>query len=100
MVPRLCLALLILTASGNASSASNESARPAPLGVQTCDTQCQSDKTDCELACDQVVSCVEECKRVAVACVEQCRIAPPPEKVPPAKKAPAPVKAPKGKKTH
>ena len=72
-----------------------------PLGVQTCDTQCQSDETDCDLACDQVVACVEECKKTSEACVKKCREAPPPEpkpvgsssssaKPPPGKKGAAP----------
>src|ERR1700761_8834628 len=49
-----------------------------PLGVQSCDTQCQSTETDCDLACDQVVACVEECKKTSASCVEKCRSAPAP----------------------
>jgi len=54
----------------------------ARLGVQSCDTQCQSDETDCDLACDQVVACVQECKKASEACVKKCREAPPPEPKP------------------
>ena len=75
-----------------------------PLGVQACDTRCQSAETDCDLACDQVAECVEQCRKVSDACVQKCHDAPPPESKPeaptkpsePTKKAPAknPPKAP------
>jgi hypothetical protein len=52
--------------------------RALPFSVQSCDTQCQSNETDCDLACDQVVACVEECKKTSAVCVQQCRDAPPP----------------------
>ena len=79
-----------------------------PLGVQTCDTQCQTTETDCDLACDQVVACVEECKKASAICADKCRDAPPPVKPdssakpssPGAKKAPpgkGPAKAPPAK---
>ena len=79
-----------------------------PLGVQTCDTQCQSVETDCDLACDQVASCVDECKKASEVCVQKCHDAPPdapatkpdaPAKPtgPAAKKAPAKKAAAKGK---
>lgn len=68
-----------------------------PLGVQSCDTQCQSDETDCDLACDQVVPCVEECKKASEACVKKCREAPPPE-AKPAGSGSAKPSAPPGKK--
>jgi len=56
----------------------SEGARP--LGVQECDTRCQTAETDCDLACDQVVACVEECKKASEACTLKCREAPPPSK--------------------
>lgn len=48
-----------------------------PLGVQSCDTECQSRETDCDLACDQVIACVEECKKASATCTQQCRENPP-----------------------
>ena|SRR5882724_1411348 len=50
------------------------------LGVQACDTQCQSTETDCDLACDQVVACVEDCKKASEVCVQRCHDAPPTSK--------------------
>ena len=52
------------------------------LGVQECDTRCQTKETDCDLACDQVVACVEECKKASEACAQKCRDAPPPSPQP------------------
>lgn len=49
-----------------------------PLGVQECDTRCQTHETDCDLACDQVAACVEECKKASEICAQKCREAPPP----------------------
>jgi hypothetical protein len=105
---RLCLAWLLCAAPSSAFAPvtpQSDDVRPIGLGVQTCDTQCQSDKTDCELACDQVVSCVTACQKVAVACVDRCRSAPPPpaeKEAPPKKTPPAPAKGarppPKAKK--
>ena len=63
------------------------------LGVQECDTRCQTAETDCDLACDQVVACVEECKKVSEACTQKCREAPPPSKPEPSSKAPSPPSA-------
>jgi len=65
-----------------------------PLGVQSCDTECQSAETDCDLACDQVVACVEQCKKTSAACTEQCRTAPPPSKPVASAKAAVGKKAP------
>ncbi len=55
---------------------SSDGARP--LGVQECDTRCQTKETDCDLACDQVAACVDECKKASEVCAQKCRDAPPP----------------------
>ena len=54
----------------------------SPLGVQECDTRCQTKETDCDLACDQVATCVDECKNASAACAQRCREAPPPSPLP------------------
>jgi hypothetical protein len=75
------------------------SAHAQLLGVQECDTRCQSVETDCDLACDQVVACVEECKKASEACVLKCREAPTPTKPDASTKPPsAPGKKPKAAK--
>lgn len=56
-----------------------------PLGVQACDTLCQTKETDCDLACDQVAACVDECKKTSEACSIKCREAPPPAPSSPSK---------------
>jgi hypothetical protein len=79
-----------------------EGPRAIPLGVQACDTRCQTTETDCDLACDQVAPCVEECKKTSEICAQKCRDAPPPSKpdssakpaVPASKKVPAKGTAP------
>lgn len=68
-----------------------------PLGVQACDTECQTKETDCDLACDQVASCVDECRKVSEACTVKCREPKPPAPTKPdgsAKPAAPPEKAP------
>jgi hypothetical protein len=72
----LCGFTLLLAPSLFGQAEGSESA--LRLGVQTCDTQCQSTETDCDLACDQVVACVEECKKASEVCVQKCHDAPPP----------------------
>jgi hypothetical protein len=72
----LCGFTLLLAPSLFGQAAGPEAA--SRLGVQSCDTQCQSTETDCDLACDQVVACVEECKKASAVCVQKCRDAPPP----------------------
>jgi hypothetical protein len=72
------------------------------LGVQSCDTQCQTNETDCDLACDQVVACVEECKKTSELCAQKCRDAPPPTPKPEGSakpSAPADKRAPPAKGT-
>ena len=89
----LCGGLWLVAAPlfGQASTSEHE----RRLGVQECDTRCQTAETDCDLACDQVVACVEECKKVSEACTQKCREAPPPSKPEPSSKAPgAPSAAP------
>jgi hypothetical protein len=76
----LCGFTLLLAPSLFGQAAGPESA--ARLGVQSCDAQCQSSETDCDLACDQVVACVEECKKASEVCVQQCHDAPPPTSKP------------------
>src|ERR1700712_707906 len=98
----LCGFTLLLAPSLFGQAAGAESA--LRLGVQACDTQCQTHETDCDLACDQVVACVEECKKASEVCVQKCRDAPPkpdargkpPAATPtaPDKKAPTVKKAP------
>ena len=68
--------------------------RAMPLGVQSCDTDCQTTETDCDLACDQVVACVEECKKASAICAQKCRENPPTNPDGPAKPPSAPVKKP------
>jgi hypothetical protein len=70
--------------------------RATPLGVQSCDTQCQTTETDCDLACDQVAPCVEECKKTSEACAQKCHDAPPPPAKPEGSAKPT---TPAGKKT-
>ena len=41
-------------------------------GVQLCNTQCQSRMTDCILACDQSVPCVQRCSTQVLACTRSC----------------------------
>lgn len=62
-----------------------------PLGVQECDTRCQTTETDCDLACDQVAPCVEECKKASDVCAQKCRDAPPPSPKPIASGSAKPV---------
>jgi len=78
-------------------ASSIEPSEAVPLGVQSCDTQCQTDETDCDLACDQVVACVEECKKASEACVKKCRDAPPAEPKPVGSSSAKPI-APPAKK--
>ncbi len=68
--------------------------RALPLGVQSCDTDCQTTETDCDLACDQVVACVEECKKASAICAQKCRENPPTNPDGPAKPPSAPEKKP------
>ena len=65
-----------------------------PLGVQSCDTDCQTHETDCDLACDQVIACVEECKKASAICAQQCRENPPTNPDGPAKPPSTPEKKP------
>lgn len=113
----LCGGMLLLAPTLLGRGASQPVA--VPLGVQSCDTECQSHETDCDLACDQVIACVEECKKASAICTQKCRENPgtnpdgpakppsspekkpaasdkkPTEKKPPAKAPPqAPAKAP------
>ncbi|MEO8900799.1 MAG: hypothetical protein ABI627_04685 [Polyangiaceae bacterium] len=67
----LCCGLSLLTPALFGQSALTP--RAAPLGVQSCDTDCQTAETDCDLACDQVVACVEECKKASAICAQKCR---------------------------
>src|SRR5471032_2750953 len=71
----LCGFMLLLAPSLFGQAAGPESA--LRLGVQSCDTQCQSTETDCDLACDQVVACVDECKKASEVGVQKCHDAPP-----------------------
>jgi len=71
----LCGFTLLLAPSLFGQGVSSDAA--LRLGVQTCDTQCQSTETDCDLACDQVVACVDECKKASEVCVQKCHDAPP-----------------------
>ena len=68
--------------------------RALPLGVQSCDTECQTHETDCDLACDQVILCVEECKKASAICAQKCRQNPPTNPDGPAKPPSAPEKKP------
>jgi hypothetical protein len=44
-----------------------------PAGVQACTTRCQSQFTDCVLACDGAVPCEQACKVTVSRCVDECR---------------------------
>ncbi|MEO7033196.1 MAG: hypothetical protein ABI335_05200 [Polyangiaceae bacterium] len=68
--------------------------RAVPLGVQSCDTDCQTAETDCDLSCDQVVACVEECKKASAICAQKCREDPATNPDGPAKPPTTPAKKP------
>jgi hypothetical protein len=44
-----------------------------PLSVQSCNTRCQSEQTDCALRCDGDVSCIRGCQKAADGCVAKCQ---------------------------
>jgi hypothetical protein len=44
----------------------------ARAGTQQCNTECQSQMTDCILACDGIRSCEEACKKKGASCVVAC----------------------------
>ncbi len=44
-----------------------------PLSPQECDTECQSQQTDCILNCDGAVACEHGCVDAGVACAARCR---------------------------
>ncbi|MEP7049763.1 MAG: hypothetical protein ABJB12_05390 [Pseudomonadota bacterium] len=88
----LCCGLLLLapTLFGQGASVPNA----LRLSVQSCDTECQSHETDCDLACDQVIACVEQCKKASAICAQRCRENPPTNPDGPAKPPSAPQKKP------
>lgn len=63
------LALLWLAA---ASTGSTETVRSA-LSPQGCVTACQTQQTDCILACEGVVPCEKKCVIAGERCVRGCR---------------------------
>jgi hypothetical protein len=63
------------------------------LGVQTCNTGCQTTFSDCVDRCDGAVPCQASCKRAVEDCVKACTNPPPA----PSGGAPTPVHAPKAK---
>jgi hypothetical protein len=69
-------------------SAPSVDVAPARLGVQECDTRCQTDYTDCIDRCDGVRACQESCTRTVNECVTGCRNPAPKESAAP--KAPGP----------
>jgi hypothetical protein len=50
-----------------------QASEPALLGVQACTTRCQSQFTDCVLACDGALPCEQTCKVTVIRCVAECR---------------------------
>lgn len=65
----------------DARASSSFSAVSAPesggqLGVQGCNTRCQTVQTDCALRCDGDIPCIQNCQKVADTCVEKCTPAP------------------------
>jgi hypothetical protein len=40
--------------------------------VQSCNTRCQEQQTDCALKCDQDADCIKGCRAAAEACAKQC----------------------------
>lgn len=65
--------------SAGTSSATDE------LGVQRCDTDCQTVFTDCMLACDGEPSCQAACRAHVEQCVSECKARHPGAPAPPAK---------------
>lgn len=44
----------------------------ATASVQSCNTDCQSEQTDCVLRCDGQLACTEKCQVAADQCVGRC----------------------------
>lgn len=42
------------------------------LSIQGCNTRCQTEQTDCVLACDGDIPCIQACQQAADVCVERC----------------------------
>lgn len=47
-----------------------------PLSPQECNTECQSQQTDCILNCDGAVVCEHGCVDAGLACAARCHRAP------------------------
>ena len=82
----------------------NDGASFVPLGVQQCNTRCQTAYTDCLDRCDGVKACQDSCTRNVNECVNGCTNPAPKDSAspsapnPPASSAPAPTAPPKGGK--
>jgi hypothetical protein len=50
-----------------------ENFAPGEASVQGCNTRCQSEFTDCVIACDGARACEQACKTTVARCVETCR---------------------------
>jgi hypothetical protein len=46
---------------------------PTPASVQSCNTDCQEQETDCIERCDQDAACSLGCQQAAGACTQKCR---------------------------
>jgi hypothetical protein len=107
VLPTLCAAwtfsgaaqtVLVEAAAAAGLDAAREGASPPErLGVQTCNTTCQTRYTDCMDRCDGVPACQAECRRTVDDCVHVCTVPPTGSAAPPSSAAPAPSAAPSGK---